>query len=91
MRGTPEFANNNNIIFKDGRYKISPDANITDKERKRLEKQILSERKAYLNHLNRSLYRGYLKMDKEGNYYMSEKAPLPLKKDWEFGLDTDKK
>ena len=78
MIGLPKFENNPNVIFEHGRYIISPTAKLNDKERKILQKQILEYRKVYLNHLNRSIYMGYLKMDKNGDYYLTDNAPKPL-------------
>lgn len=79
MLGAPDFIDNPNVVLEKGEYIISPSANLSEQERKKLQKQILEYRKSYLNHLNRSIYMGHLKMDKNGDFYLSKKAPQAIK------------
>lgn len=77
MLGAPDFIDNPNVVFNNGRFFV--DKSVPEKEKRKLKKEILRYRKKQLEQLNKSTYCGYLKMNKQGDFYLDKLAPDELK------------
>lgn len=75
----PKYTGTPYIKHADNGYGYKVADNVPEEIREDVEKDVLDYNKRSVKHLNRTKFRGYVKMKKTGEIYLSSLAPKVLK------------